>query len=881
MFKTDYIERALRRLFISYSRLLCRYPFVIAISSLLIAAGLGSGFAFFSYASGTEDLFTPQESQARNDRNTIADLFPVDFDSFLPDRVIKADQRQLSVILSAVEGDNILNFKVMAEILSLNAQIISTKISVNETEFTFEDVCSRWNGECIENPIFQYLGDQYNNGVFQPAEDEFRLPFPNILYQGNTINIETFLGGNLVQDGFVIQAKYLLVPYFLREGQDDDLSELWINELQTEILEGNYSFIDVAVFPSDGLDQAQRSLTRIVVPFFSITYTVLITFAITSCLMFRDNVQSKTWLAYMGVLSASLAIVSALGLLSYCKVPFNQVATSVPFLILGIGLDDMFILISSWRKTYAKNSVEERMEDTLADAGVSITITSLTDFLAFLIGSISPLPAIKVFCLYAGVAVLFDLFYQITLFGSSMVLFGRLEAANRHSWTCLRVRPRSDPKNSKAYNICCSGGASKKVSDEPTVHLAIKFFQEYYSRLFTHFGTIISIIFLYLVYLGFSVYGCTNIGEGLQLKNLAEQGSSIHTFLRIQADEFNDPGPSVSVAITEELPYWELSVREKLLKSIDCFHSSEFIKSHNYTQCWFVDFYEFLDGNQIVMPDRDSFMTVLRDQFLTPPQSSRYNLDINFEENGISSSRCIITTQNVETAKKQGEMMLALRDLATSASDLVGVEIVVFSPGFPFYEQYIIIIPQTIQTLGIAVASMLVVSLILIPNPLVAILVSVSVISILTGVIGFMTFWGVSLESISLINLVLCIGFSVDFTAHVAYLFASSDSSQHPSIRVSSTLAVLGYPILQSAVSTILGVAILLVVPSYIFQTFAKIIILVMIFGLLHGLLFVPVAMVVFARVTFQVAERDESKVWDHGHENQAYNDSMSPEPGN
>lgn len=497
-----------------------------------------------------------------------------------------------------------------------------------------------------------------------------------------------------------------------------------------------------------------------------------------------------------------------------------------------------------------KNSVEERMEDTLADAGVSITITSLTDFLAFLVGSISPLPAVKVFCLYAGVAVLFDLFYQITLFGSFIVISGRREDANRHSWTCLRVRPKSDPQNSTAYNICCAGGVSKRVSDEPTVHLAITFFQKYFSKLFTHLSTVIVIIFLYLVYLGFSVYGCTNIGEGLKLKNLAEQGSSIHNFLELQADLFNDPGPSVSVAITEELPYWEQSVRENILKSIDSFHSSDFIKPKNYTQCWLTDFYEFLDVNQIVINDRDSFITTLKDRFLSFPQSDRYNLDINFNENSISSSRCVMKIQNIETTKKQGEMMLALRNLAASTSYEVGVELVVFSPGFPFYEQYIIIIPQTIQTLGIAAASMLAVSLILIPNPLVAILVSLSVISVITGVIGFMTFWGVSLESVSLVNLVLCIGFSVDFTAHIAYAFASSDSTLPPTVRISSNLGFLGYPVLQGAVSTILGVAVLLIVPSYIFQTFAKIIILVMIIGLLHGLLFIPVVMVFFAKFT-------------------------------
>lgn len=871
MFKTDCVESVLRKLFISYSHLLCRYPIVIAIFSLIIAGGLGSGFMFFSYASGTETLFTPQESQARDDRDIIADLFPVDFNRFLPDRVIKADQRQLSIIFSPVEGNNVFTSKVLQEILVLNSQIISTKVVANDTEFTFEDICSRWNGECIENPVLQYIGDQYPDGVFQPPEDELQVPFPNIVYQGNTINIETFLGGNREENGFAVNVKSLLVQYFLREGQDDALSKLWIDEVQIKILEGNYSFIEIAVFPSDGLDQAQRKLTKTVIPFFSITYTVLITFAITSCLMFRDNVQSKPWLAFTGVLSASLAIVSALGLLSYCKVPFNQVATSVPFLILGIGLDDMFILISSWRKTSLKNSVEERMEDTLADAGVSITITSLTDFLAFLVGSISPLPAIKVFCLYAGVAVLFDLFYQITLFGSFIVISGRREAANRHSWTCLRVLPKSDPQNSTAYNICCAGGASKRVSDEPTVHLAITFFQKYFSKLFTHLGTVIVIVSLYLVYLGFSVYGCTNIGEGLKLKNLAEQGSSIHNFLELQADLFNDPGPSVSVAITEELPYWEQSVRENILKSIDSFHSSEFIKPKNYTQCWLTDFYEFLEVNQIVINDRDSFITTLKDRFLSFPQSDRYNLDINFNENSISSSRCVMTTQNVETTKKQGEMMLALRDLAASTSDEVGVEIVVFSPGFPFYEQYIIIIPQTIQTLGIAAASMLAVSLILIPNPLVAILVSLSVISVITGVIGFMTFWGVSLESVSLVNLVLCIGFSVDFTAHIAYAFASSDSTLPPTVRISSNLGFLGYPVLQGAVSTILGVAVLLIVPSYIFQTFAKIIILVMVIGLLHGLLFIPVVMVLFAKFTFK---EKTNEVSDNVYTNQGFSNN-------
>ena len=32
-----------------------------------------------------------------------------------------------------------------------------------------------------------------------------------------------------------------------------------------------------------------------------------------------------------------------------------------------------------------------------------------------------------------------------------------------------------------------------------------------------------------------------------------------------------------------------------------------------------------------------------------------------------------------------------------------------------------------------------------------------------------MTWWGVRLDGVALINLIMCIGFSVDFSAHICY----------------------------------------------------------------------------------------------------------------
>lgn len=52
----------------------------------------------------------------------------------------------------------------------------------------------------------------------------------------------------------------------------------------------------------------------------------------------------------------------------------------------GIGLDDTFIVISAWRNTPTSAPVEERVGLTMKYSAVSVTLTSLTNTLAFGIG---------------------------------------------------------------------------------------------------------------------------------------------------------------------------------------------------------------------------------------------------------------------------------------------------------------------------------------------------------------------------------------------------------------------------------------------------------------------------------------------------------------
>ena len=59
-----------------------------------------------------------------------------------------------------------------------------------------------------------------------------------------------------------------------------------------------------------------------------------------------------------------------------------------------------------------------------------------------------------------------------------------------------------------------------------------------------------------------------------------------------------------------------------------------------------------------------------------------------------------------------------------------------------------------------------------------------------------MVIWGVSLNSVSMINLVMAIGFAVDYSAHIAHAYVMSDKDT-ANERVVEALTTLGASVLM------------------------------------------------------------------------------------
>jgi len=133
-------------------------------------------------------------------------------------------------------------------------------------------------------------------------------------------------------------------------------------------------------------------------------------------------------------------------------------------------------------------------------------------------------------------------------------------------------------------------------------------------------------------------------------------------------------------------------------------------------------------------------------------------------------------------------------------------------------------------------------ALLLIPNFGCAVLIVCAIVSIDLGVMGYMVWWGVNLDSISMIGLVMSVGFSIDLSSHVSYAYVAAEGTKKE--RAITACATLGWPVFQGAFASILGTLVLGTVDAYIIKTFFKTMVLVIVFGLAHGILFMPVALI-------------------------------------
>ncbi|XP_039645404.1 patched domain-containing protein 3 [Perca fluviatilis] len=822
--RTDCLAKPLSGLFEKLGSLVGSCPFYFFVIPLILSAALGGGFTFLKDREDNdfERQFTPRKGPSKATRAFVRENFPYNDSMFSEDRLYDKSNFA-SVIAVSTNSSNILTNPAFAEILRLNNKILN--IIVHNGSLGFSELCAKANGECVSNILLEII-----------SANATSITFPVHRHRSSSVFLGSVLGGVITDvNSSVMSAQAVKLIYYLDNKENSaDASKLWLRGFQKLLSdETDCKHIDVSYYTSKSRQDEIDSHTTDGIPLFLITYACAITLSVISCLRL-DNVRNKVWVAVFGVLSSGLAIVSSFGLLLYIGVPFVITVANSPFLILGIGLNNMFIMVSDWQHTNVKDPVPKRMAHSYKEAIMSITITTLTDVFKFSIGVTSDFPSVQSFCLYTSVSIIFCYVYTITFFGAFLALNGRREASNRHWLTCMKIPSDNAGHHSQIYNICCVGGDYDKNTGAEKKKTII-FFKDYYGPFLIKPCVKGVVIFLYVVYLATSIYGCFQVGlqQGIELYDLAADNSPVTRFNLKDSQYFSDYGPSVMVMVGEEFQYWNKTKRHQLQRCIEDFKKLHFVDEHVYTS-WLDAYLSYGQETHLNLDDKDVFLTNLTTFFDLFPL---FKQDLNLTRDAIYASRFFVQTVDIANASMEIYMFTGLK---TTAGRCSAASLLVYNPIFIFYDQHAVVVKSMIKNVGVITAVMLVVSLLLIPNPLCSLWVTCSIGSVTAGVTGFMALWDISLDSISMIIFTICIGFTVDCSAHVAYAFVSSKRTSRDD-KVVDALSSLGYPILQGALSTILGVSVLARSEFHTFRTFFQIFFLVMFIGVLHGLIFIPV----------------------------------------
>uniref|UniRef100_A0A1I8BQY0 SSD domain-containing protein n=1 Tax=Meloidogyne hapla TaxID=6305 RepID=A0A1I8BQY0_MELHA len=162
------------------------------------------------------------------------------------------------------------------------------------------------------------------------------------------------------------------------------------------------------------------------------------------------NWKSQFILITSSLLSPLLSISVAFSIIGWIGIKFNSIMPIMPFLVFGIGVDNAFLLIHSWRKwalieqkelnenkendqkkdskskinfiSFNKDIFPQRMANVFEEMGSSIAITSLTNGIAFGIGIFSPSSLMSNFCLCTSIAIFLDFLFEFLIFAPCLPL---------------------------------------------------------------------------------------------------------------------------------------------------------------------------------------------------------------------------------------------------------------------------------------------------------------------------------------------------------------------------------------------------------------------------------------------------------------------------
>ncbi|CAN3368718.1 NPC intracellular sterol transporter 1-related protein 1 [Diutina catenulata] len=541
-------------------------------------------------------------------------------------------------------------------------------------------------------------------------------------------------------------------------------------------------------------------------------------------------VGSRITFALTGILAVVLSVLASAGFFSYLGVRSTLIiAEVIPFLVLAVGVDNLFLLVDELNAVNAifpHDRVARRIGEMLRRVGPSCMASALIQFSMFVLATVVDMPAVRNFAIYSAGAIFINFYLQMTGLVSMLALDQKRLEDNRMDifwWKKAPARP-ADTHTDHGHHDPHDHTACE--DDEPRFDLH-RWVKKVYAPWILDASVKPKIVASFAVLLGISLALLPSIPLGLDQRIAIPSDSYLVDYFDAVYQHFNAGPPvffvvrglnvtsreaqkqvcgkfsgcdefSIANVLEQEHQRPEVStiidpatswLDDFLLwldPNIDCCRvkkrePEEFCGPHAPSRqcqaCYANKPYDtFMNG----FPEGSQFMHYFSEWIESPSDpcplggKAPYSTSVSWNATDIVAS---YWRTSHAPLRSQADFIEAYRQARRIVNDIKhyqDLDVFAFSPFYIYFVQYSTIVKLTFTLLAGACAVIWLLSVVLLGSLASGSVMVVVVAAILVNIGGAMAVFGVSLNAVSLVNLIICAGLAVEFCIHLTRAYTMS-----------------------------------------------------------------------------------------------------------